>query len=261
MNKVKCSILLIMVLGLAGVSTCDLPTQPGPMPKKIIDTEFEPGLNVFGVLRADDIPGSSFIHVEKAVTTEEMYEGVDIFITDAWVQLTDSLTGFESVFISSPDTTEEGYYFNSGFNPQPGQHYFLEIISGDFPVLKGETTVPVKPALVPQSLSVTDKTVQFELLLTSDTYQYNIYLFFDGYYLEKQLSNESDGARFIRFDFSNRTEQPTGLVIIGYDRNLSVYLNSSPSFIPQTYHETVRTVENGYGCFGSLAVTLVSLFN
>ncbi len=229
------------------------------MPKKIIDTKFEPGLNVFGVLRADDIPGSSFIHVEKAVTTEEMYEGVDIFITDAWIQLTDSLTGFESVFISSPDTTEEGYYFNNGFNPQPGHHYLLEILSGDFPALRGETTIPVKPALVPQSLSATDKTVQFELQLTSDTYQYNIYLFFDEYYLEKQISNESEGVRCIRFDFSNGTEQPTGLRIIGYDRNLAVYLNSSPSFIPQTFHEIVNTVENGYGCFGSLAVTEIPL--
>lgn len=248
-----------MVLGLAGVNTCDLPTQPGPMPKEIIDTKFEPGLNVFGVLRADDIPGSSFIHVERAVTTAEMYEGVDIYITDAWVQLTDSLTGFESVFISSPDTTEEGYYFNSSFNPQSGQRYFLEITSGDFPILRGETTIPVKPALVSESLAVTDKAVQFELRLTSDTYQYNIYLFFDEYYLEKQVSNESDGTRFVEFDFSNGTKPPTGLKIIGYDRNLAVYLNSSPSFIPQTFHETVRTVENGYGCFGSLAVMEIPL--
>lgn len=259
--RIRNKIIVLVCIIVSWFVTCDLPTQPGPMPKKIIDTKFEPGLNIFGVLRAEDTLGGSFFHVERAVTTEEMYAEAEIFITDAMVQITDTLTGIETIFPSSPDTTEDGYYYNSGFNPQPGHHYLLEVFSEDFPVLRGETTVPVKPALVPQSLSVTDITVQFELLLTSDTYQYNIYLFFGDNHKKKQIANESDSSMIIEFDFSSGIEQPTGLKIIGYDRNLSVYLNSSPSFLPQTFHETVRTVQNGYGCFGSLAVTLVSLFN
>jgi len=214
MKKSIFLVILTIVMMFLWIGSCDLPHRPGPMPEDIIDTEFEPGLNVFGILRADNSPGTSFIHVERAVTTEEMYENEEIlFITSAIVQITDTITSQMTIFSPSPDTIEKGYYFNSTFSPHPGHHYKLEIAAGDLPVLKGETTIPMKPAIVPQSLSISDKKVRFDLAIK----------------------------------------------IIGYDKNLTEYLNSSPSFLPQAFHETVRTVEDGYGCFGSLSVTLITL--
>jgi len=35
----------------------------------------------------------------------------------------------------------------------PGTEKMQAITAGDLPVLKGETTIPMKPAIVPQSLS------------------------------------------------------------------------------------------------------------
>ncbi len=259
MKKRIFSVILTIVMMFLWIGSCDLPHRPGPMPEDIIDTEFEPGLNVFGILRADNSPGTSFIHVERAVTTEEMYENEEIFITSAFVQISDTITSQMTIFSPSPDTIEKGYYFNSTFSPQPGHHYELEIAADDLPVLKGETTVPVKPAIVPQSLSITDQKVRFDLVLTTDTYQYNIYLFFGDNYLEKQLPNYQTGSKKVEFNIADKSSLPTGIVIIGYDKNLTEYLNSSPSFLPQTFHETVRTVEDGYGCFGSLSVTLIPL--
>ena len=87
-------------MGLGG-RFCDLPHQPGPMPKEIIDLDFEAGFNVFGVLRADDDTSSSFVHVQRAVTTEEMYSEADLYIDDATVQIERLATGEYWNFIDS----------------------------------------------------------------------------------------------------------------------------------------------------------------
>jgi len=249
-------IFWLLILVLLSINTCDLPTQPGPMPQNLIDLKFEPGLNIFGVLRADSIAGSSFFHVERAVKTKEMYEGGDLADTTATVQLTDTLTNATFWFNPATDTAYDGYYYNSNFMPQPEHHYHLEIKSASLPTLQAETTVPRKPAIVLGSLAITSQRVSFELQLSGDTYQYNVYLNLGNYSIEKQFSNNRDGTSVIEFEIPNG-QQPTGLTIIGYDQNLTTYLNSLPSFIPQTFHEMVITVENGYGCFGSLAVTTI----
>ena len=243
-------------LCLSALITCDLPTDPGPMPKTIIHTEFEPGLNIFGVLRADSVDGSSFIHVETALTTEDMYEGTgDIFDTTVTVQLRDSATGEVFCFSMIEDTTYRGYYFNESFQPVTGHKYFLDVQSENLPTVTGKTTVPVKPELVSNSLVIGNTGLEFKLVMSADTYQYVCYLFFGDYYIEKQIKNNGDGRQRIAFNFSGT---PTALVIIGYDQNLAEYQNSTPAFIPQTFHEMVNTVENGYGCFGSLAVTKIT---
>jgi len=259
LRYIKVFLILIMTYWyLSALISCDLPIDPGPMPKALIDTEFEPGLNVFGVLRADSVGGSSFIHVEKALTTKEMYEEADIYDTTVTVQVTDSLTGEVFLFEMIEDTTHRGYYYNLGFQPETGHFYTLEVRSETLPKLTAETIIPAKPVIIQNTLSVSENKIQFDLQLTTDTYQYNCYLFFGDDYLEKQFSNINDGTATIGFDISGNDEAVTGLVIVGYDRNMAEYLNSSPSFVPQTFHEIVNTVENGYGCFGSLALTMVS---
>jgi len=226
------------------------------MPGDLIDLEFEPGLNIFGVLRADSIAGSSFFHVERAVKTKEMYEGGDLADTTATVMITDAFNDETYWFNPATDTAYDGYYYNANFIPQPEHHYHLEIKSAILPTLEAETTVPRKPTIVPGSLVFTSQRVSFDLQLSSDTYQYILYLNVGDYFIEKQFPNNRDGASKIEFENLDGL-QPTGLTIIGYDQNLTTYLNSSPSFIPQTFHEMVITVENGYGCLGSLAVTTI----
>ncbi len=252
-------LFFILAVCLIGMNTCDLPTDPGPMPKDLIDTRFEPGLNIFGVLRADSVSGSSFIHVEKALLTEEMYSESDIFDSTVIVQVTDTLTGETFDFNAIEDTTHRGYYYNDEFYPEPGHYYTIEIQSDSLPTLTAGTTVPMQPQITSSTLSIETNKVCFDLQLTADTYQYNFYLFVGEDIIEKQIANDKSGTTTVSIDFPESAGSPTGLVIIGYDRNLTEYLNSSPAFIPQTFHEMVNTVKNGYGCFGSLAVMTIGL--
>ena len=65
--------LVVMLPALTWIASCDLPHQPGPMPAVIVETEFEPGLNILGILRADELKGTSFININRVLTTEEVY--------------------------------------------------------------------------------------------------------------------------------------------------------------------------------------------
>lgn len=244
---------------LSLLSSCDLPTDPGSLPKTLIETEYQPKLNVFGVLRADDVNGSSFIHVQKTLSTEEMYEGGEIFDTTAVVRISDLETGTDFRFEMIEDTTHRGYYYNAEFMPECGHRYTLEVRSDILPTLTAETVVPVQPEIAPQSLTVTGAELRFHLRVTTDTGQYICVLFSGEAYVEKQIVNENGGEVPVAFDLADMNAAPTRLVIIGLDHNLTEYRNSTPLFIPQTYHEMVISVENGFGCFGSLAVTEIAL--
>ncbi|MGC9364319.1 MAG: DUF4249 family protein [Fidelibacterota bacterium] len=241
------------------LNSCDLPTDPGPLPRTLIETEYQPRLNVFGVLRADGVKGSSFIHVQKTLATEEMYEGGEIFDTTAVVRVTDTQTGNVFQFEMIADTTHRGYYYNFEFIPECGHRYHLEVCSDILPTLTAETVVPVQPEIVPQSLTVTTAELRFRLRTTMDTDQYCCVLFSGEAYAEKEIVNENGGEIPVAFDLSGMGAAPTRLIIFGFDHNLTAYRNSTPLFIPQTYHEMVLSVENGFGCFGSLAVTEIGL--
>ena len=76
-DKLWVAVLIFLVALWSG---CDLPWEPGPMPTKLIDTEFEKGLNVFGLLRDDGISGSSFIRVERAIEVDEFNDTMSVDI-------------------------------------------------------------------------------------------------------------------------------------------------------------------------------------
>ncbi len=259
-RSVSIFLFLISVYGcLSVLNSCDLPTDPGPLPRTLIETEYQPKLNVFGVLRADGVKGSSFIHVQKTLATEEMYEGGEIFDSTAVVQVSDLETGTDFRFEMIEDTTHRGYYYNAEFMPECGHRYRLEVCSDILPTLTAETVVPVQPEIVSQSLKVTTTELRFRLQTTMDTDQYCCVLFSGEAYTGKEIVNENGGEIPVVFDLSGMSAAPTRLVISGFDHNLTAYRNSTPLFIPQTYHEMVLSVENGFGCFGSLAVTEIGL--
>ena len=97
----RIQILITALSTLLWISGCDLPHQPGPMPSEIVETEFEPGLNILGVLRADDQAGTSFINVNRALTTEEIYsDSIENFSPETdYVRVNVTNTGIEQLDI------------------------------------------------------------------------------------------------------------------------------------------------------------------
>ena len=258
-NKLTFAIFIVVLIGAA----CDLPTEPGPQPTPIIETEFEPGLNILGVLRLDDSTGTSFIHIEQACRTEEIYdEDFPLIIEDAEtvVQRTTDKTAYP--FVYEADTLRPYTYTHPGFIPAAGEPYALTITHSTLDTLTATTVVPVKPYIDPATLTISESTLSFDLLTTADTELYDVYLFLPEDMLLQRLANQLDqlaGRTTVRFDLPPSKGQPLWLEIYGYDANLAEYLTAATTIKYQTYLETVTTVTGGYGVFGSVSVFKMEL--
>ncbi len=242
------SLFIIMV-------SCDLPTDPGPMPVDIIHTEFEPEHNILGVLRLDDNPGSSFIRVEKAYKIEEITEGVSPVVNNADVTIIAEDT---SAFTFVSDSTRGDIYTDSSFVPVEGVEYTLTVSSPDLPELTATTKIPSYPSIDESSLTITEQSVLLTILSSPSIDLYDVYLISEIDEIQVRIVNESENIS-ISFDLSKLSGDPSTIEIYGYENNLSKYLQSSISIKPQSYHETVTTVSNGYGCFGAVSKTTIHL--
>ena len=252
---------MIPLLALLLMSRCDLPHQPGPMPTQIVETQFEPGLNILGVLRADDSPGSSFITINRALTTEEIYsDSIENFSPGVdFIKLSSSSSGAEYYFLQSEDSLEEGTYRDSTLVVQTGESYALEIMAPGFPLLTAETTLPQKAQLVGNSLAVGPDRVDFTLLQDASIYEYKLYLIFAENALEKVIRPTDSGSTDVHWNYDPGLGSPLLLMIAALDENLTRYGNSPISFIPNTYHPDGSTVDGGYGCFGSVSIATFPL--
>ena len=252
-------VLLFIIVLL--VNACELPHQPGPMPKDIVETEFEPGLNILGVLRADDVMGSSFIVINRALTTEEIYsEYIPNFSPEVdFARVRSVRSGDDYFFSKGEDTTDWGNYLDTTLTIETGESYSLEIQAPGFPLLTANTRIPQKPEAVTGSISVEQDRVTFQLQHDPGAFEYKLYLLFPDKVLEKVVKPMNEEFIEIEWGFSSSNGSPVFLMLSALDENLTRYGNSPISFIPNTYHADGSTVDGGYGCFGSVAITIYEL--
>ncbi len=257
----KIQVFVITLTSLILISSCDLPHQPGPMPSEIVATEFEPGLNILGVLRADDQIGTSFININRALTTEEIYsDSIENFNPEVnFVKVSSSGSGSEYMFRQAEDSSDWGTYRDTSLSVRSGESYDLEITAPGFPSLTGETTIPQKPELVVNSLSLTAGNISFQFQNHPGAFEYKLYLIFSEDDLEKVIKPSDGDIIEVDWAFDPSMGDPQYLMLAALDENLTRYGNSPISFIPNTYHPDGSTVTNGYGCFGSVAVAMIEL--
>ncbi|NOZ74943.1 MAG: DUF4249 family protein [FCB group bacterium] len=252
--KIVRKIVVSLVLLILG---CDLPTDPGPMPTTIIDTDYVESLNIMGVLRSDD---DSFVYVQRTMTTEEIYTlEADPVIRDAVVEILDRDSRESWGFEPKADSLYVGYYYDTTFIPVEGHTYDLTIRADNLPTLTATTTVPQRPYLNDYTVDNQSGYGSFDLTLTDDTYQYLLYLQFPDKILKKALVGDRNTDELVTFNWDPALGNPIRIMIVGLDENLTRYNESSISFIPNTYHKDGSTVSNGFGCFGSVAVTAIQL--
>lgn len=237
---------------------CDLPWEPGPMPTEIIDTEFEPGLNIFGILRLEKSGESaSFFRVEQAYQLSDLSLENNYYlpvVDDAEVMVFDSGWGDTAVFIFGSD----GMYRNLSFNPIPGRTYQLKITAPDLPALSGETMIPNLPELDESQPSESERT--FTISADSTAAMYDLYLIYEtGSDLERRLNTVLESITFNAKSVDPIYGRLVRIEVFAYDKNMADYLQAQVTIKPQAYNELVKTVEGGYGCFGSVTKSILDL--
>lgn len=236
------------------ITTCYLPTDPGPQPKPIVKTPFDPGFNVLGVLRNDGVPGSSFLRVERAYQQQESNDNFTPIVENAKVRIVRESDSSIADFTLAEDSLRGKIYTDSTFQPVTGEQYILTLTGDSLPAVTGSVLIPPKPEIDSSSVSVSTRAVSFRLKTHPEITLYDVYLFCQDTVLSSRRKSEETGNLDFNFTLSSSVGKPLGLELYGYEKNLTEYITAPITIKPQTYQETITTVSGGYGVFGAVSV-------
>jgi hypothetical protein len=168
----------------------------------------------------------------------------------------DSLT--ESVVFSLLPSqtvrTDTVYRPATYFSPGAGERYRLTCKYEGMPDAIGETIIPSKPQIDPETIIIDRKMISFSLLPDSLTGMVDIYQIADNdnHLLVSRLvtfpDRKTDVEIILPFDHSG-----TRLMICAYDQNMAAYIgNSNISLNFNKFRTTISTLMSGFGVFGSM---------
>jgi hypothetical protein len=256
-NLYQIALSLCLLLLVAGCSKDDLiDLVIGSQPSFIDSHQFTAGLNIFGVIRPDSVDGKPMnaIHIEKVIpsvsSTDDSTTVVDYKAT---IYKTVNNRAIDSLCFTYkyPDATNT--HLPTDFRPLPGNRFQIVCKSPGLPTLTAETVIPNQPEIVNNSISTTGNKVQFSIQADATAYLYDVYLFVDRTQYTQRILRAAEGNTPITIEANLSGGTTNRLVIYAYDKNLAAYLTAPNLFIkPNTYRPPFSTVQNGYGCFGSL---------
>jgi hypothetical protein len=123
------------------------------------------------------------------------------------------------------------------------------------PVLTAETIIPAQPSILNNSIIIENNSVKFTIIEDRTAFLYDVVLYIGSKKYSQRVLRATDGNTEVEFLVENINNTVRKIVIYGYDKNLSEYLTAQNLFIkPNTYRPPFSTVQNGYGCFGSLNI-------
>lgn len=258
--KIRNILIYMLIIVIVLLIACENPiTGFGPQPLYFDKHVHKPMLNVFGVLRPGNLDGKplSFVHLEESfpITTSPD----TIVVSDAKVTLfkyeknivVDSL---ELSYTNLNSTFPISEYRHIEFFPMEGVTYGVSCVRNGFPKLTSKTTIPSTPKIVDNSIHSDENKLTFSILRDSLAALYDIYLIVDQETISKRIRRPEAGNIRVIINFNQTIESQGLLLICAYDLQLSEYITYNVSIKPNTYRSNYSTVENGFGCFGSLNI-------
>jgi hypothetical protein len=218
--------------------------------------QFVAGINIFGVIRPDSANGQSMnlINIEKVIpAVSNTDDSTTLIDFNATIYKINNKIVIDSLcFIYKyPDTTFT--HQPADFKPLPGNHFKIICQSPGLPVLTAETVIPNQPIIVNDSIYTVNNKIQFSIIADTTAYLYDIYLFAGSNQYYQRILRAKIGNTSVEIDANISIDTNNKLLIYAYDKNLSEYFTAPNLFIkPNTYRPPFSTVQNGYGCFGSL---------
>ena len=255
--KVKIAFLLLGLIVWTGCENYIIGN--GPQPKYFDQHDHEPMLNIIGVLRPDNIDDKplSFVHLEKSYPYATFPD--TIRVTDASVTLIEyeENTTVDSIPLSYTDCNdafETLEYRHSDFFPIAGHTYGISCVRDGFPELTSHTTIPCVPIIVDNSLQVESHRLTFAIVRDSLAALYDIFVLTEQQVYTERIRRPETGNTFIEMTFDQHIGSQGLLRIYAYDLQMSEYISYNISIKPNTFKSNYSTVENGFGCFGSLNI-------
>ncbi len=263
-SEIPTAIGLIGFVVLLLLTSCENPfTGPGPQPNRITDDPYVAKLNVLGVLRPDSTAQypMSFIAVEQTQPFVAPSDSDVVADADVWV--TRRSTAGEETLLFTAAVWDSAFgridYRNPAFQPVPGERYTLTCRRDGFPELTSETVMPFVPEIYEASIQIEGDRFSFSIERDSLAALYDAYLLIDDELHHQRIRRPDEGDTEIVFPVEIHTISESVLIIYAYDLKLSEYLLFNINVKLNTYRSDYSTVENGYGCFGSLNLLVKTL--
>lgn len=238
-----------------------IPQQP-----ELTEDTFEEGLNIFGVLRPDFKADNnkSFVFIQEVYRALSNSDFVLIKDVDVKLYELENNTIIDTVNfpLVPPDSlfSDTLYRTQEYFVPKEGTTYRMVCIHNELPMAVGEASFPPPPELIEGSLIQSNRSVSFNLQPDPLIKLVDVYYNSDdgGAILNRYVVNDSVATKV-------SVQLPAGLKnsvlnIYAYDANLAnYYANSNTSLNFNKYRTTISTLESGFGVFGAINFTKVSL--
>jgi len=252
--KTKLVVLFSLVLSLASCEKA-LEIYIGfPLQPTNINSVYEPGLNVFGVLKAGDTM-DTINHYFEVLNIPHVFDTTsDIAVYNAQITLvrnTDTLT------LSQND---DGLYYNYEIVPVPGDTWGYSCVYDTFNITSA-TTIPNMPVVDPNSISRSNGSLNFTIDYDSSAFMYDVYYIDEYSFVKKRFVPDNSTDIEVRLDIDyNELSAINLLYVFAYDKNYERYITTSNIFFkPNAFRPRFTTVNGGYGCFGSLSSLQVDL--
>lgn len=230
-----------------------------PLQPQLDDDNYEPGLNIIGVLRPDrtDSISMSFVHVQEVAPAIDNYPefAIDsLLVKTAEVYVVDELSDTFMFFYTDYDKLFNDYQYrpSNEFQVRTGVEYKIVCTYHELPELTSSTIIPAEPELLSGSISYGNGKLSFSIKMDSTAFMYEVYA--------RSAEAVVAYARVVPtheentdIELSVGTLEPTEILIYAYDFNLATYYaTSNTSLNFNKYRRAYGNVEGGYGVFGSL---------
>ena len=263
-NKIRTGLLILALIIMN--TSCEEVTDyylGFPLQPDFTENAFVEGMNIFGILRPDAYAdfNKSFVYIQQNWPVLEFNDSSFTIIKYADIRLieyeNDMVVDTIHFPLLAPDTlfSDTIYRPAEAFIPIPGNTYRLICTHDNLPMATGETLFPDEPQIVPGSLSVSDKKIQFAVVPDAGIKMLDIYILNDEYsgFAGRYVTNDTAGKHITLTPLATGV---TKIYIYGYDANLSAYYaNANTSLNFNKYRTTYSTLEEGFGVFGSLNLT------
>jgi len=230
-----------------------------PLQPKNINSEYVPGLNIFGMLKA----GPTYDTLNHYFEVEQIIYVFDtttiISIDSAIIELARHQdNGSETKYTLMP--YGEGKYTNPFLDAKPGDVWNYQCIYDTFNITS-QTLIPNEPQIKEGSLKVTNSNLSFVINTDPTAFMYDVFYIDEmGFYTKRIVPQQGINTE-VSFDINfSSNSQINQLFVYAYDKNYEEYITTSNIFFkPNAFRPRFTTVEGGWGCFCSASSLMVDL--
>ncbi|MDA3816856.1 MAG: hypothetical protein PF486_05720 [Prolixibacteraceae bacterium] len=250
--------LVVSVILFAGCSDIGEYYVGLNMQPDMSEAPFEPGLNVFGIVKT----GPSFDTANHYFEVHQLadlfnYEEENLIVVDANITLTRQTDGGE-VFTYRPEQTTDSIYVDRKIEVSAGDKWFYTCSYDSF-LVESECIVPAEPH-INNDVKLNENNLGFTIQPDSTAFMYGIYVLENDNIAYEQILSVPGDATKIEISLGWSPEKDSGQIFVfAYDENFRTYYATSNTFFkPNAYRPAFTTVEGGYGVFGAVSSVLVS---